>query len=172
MASVEPNNRIILDDFFSTDYADTIVWDHQLSGIFPKQDKKDSIYSHLKECRHVSVFKKEEVPERFHYRDNRRIPAIICLADEGWVIMSRAEYEKKQTEKRLPRITTGAHGYDNLLPAMQALFLARGPAFKKGLVIDSFENIQLYNMMTQILHITPAPNDGTFELANRILKQK
>jgi len=29
----------------------------------------------------------------------------------------------------------------------QAIFLAHGPAFKRGLTVDGFDNIQLYSLM-------------------------
>jgi hypothetical protein len=52
---------------------------------------------------------------------------------------------------------------------MRAIFIAHGKAFKKGRVIEPFENIQVYNVMTRILGLTPAPNDGKFDVARDIL---
>jgi hypothetical protein len=49
------------------------------------------------------------------------------------------------------------------------LFIAAGPAFKKGFVVDSFENIHLYNLMSAVLGIKPAPNDGDFEVVRSLL---
>jgi len=59
----------------------------------------------------------------------------------------------------------GGHGYDNELESMRAIFIAHGSAFKKGVVIEPFENIQVYNVMARILGLTPAPNDGNESVA-------
>lgn len=44
---------------------------------------------------------------------------------------------------------------------MRALFVAHGPAFKDGVTVAPFLNIELYNVMADIMGITPSPNDGT-----------
>ena len=48
---------------------------------------------------------------------------------------------------------------------MRAIFIAHGSAFKKGVVIEPFENIQIYNVMTRILGLTAARNDGDDSVA-------
>jgi len=59
------------------------------------------------------------------------------------------------------------HGYDNDDDNMKALFLGVGPVFSKfpGQVIPSFENVEVFNLVTQILNITETapPNNGTVE---------
>lgn len=35
----------------------------------------------------MSVYKKEDIPDRFHYKHNRRIQPILAVADEGWEIV-------------------------------------------------------------------------------------
>ena len=48
----------------------------------------DDIYSALKnasiELGHFSVYRKEEILERWHYKNNRRAPPILVLADESY----------------------------------------------------------------------------------------
>ena len=63
----------------------------------------------------------------------------------------------------------GTHGYDNREVDMEALFVAAGPSFKKGYVVDGFPNIELYNLMTQLLRVEPAPNNGTLGSLHEIL---
>jgi hypothetical protein len=48
---------------------------------------------------------------------------------------------------------------------MRAKFIAHGSAFKKGAVIEPFENIHVYNVMTRILGLTPPLNDGNESVA-------
>ncbi|CAG2233078.1 ENPP5 [Mytilus edulis] len=40
---------------------------------------------------HISVFKKEEIPDHWHYRNNRRIMPVFLLAEEGWSITTVSE---------------------------------------------------------------------------------
>jgi hypothetical protein len=52
---------------------------------------------------------------------------------------------------------------------MRAIFIAHGEAFKKGRVVAPFENIQVYNIMTRILGLKPAANDGNYRAAKAVL---
>ena len=74
---------------------------------------------------------------------------------------------KEKGEWQKPR---GAHGYDNQLESMRAIFIAHGKAFKEKKGIEPFENIHIYNIMTQILGLTPAKNDGSFAVARMVLR--
>jgi predicted AlkP superfamily pyrophosphatase or phosphodiesterase len=113
---------------------------------------------------HTQVYLREEVPERFHYRDNPRIPPVLILADEGWEITTQAAQAKRTKPER------GDHGYDNQLVSMGATFIAAGPAFRRGAVIPPFENIQVYNLLCAVLGLKPAPNDGDDRLVRAILR--
>lgn len=70
------------------------------------------------------------------------------------------------------RFGAGTHGFDPLLyPEMGALFIARGPAFKKGLMVPQFQNIHLYPMMAEVMGITPITEiDGKTAVLGDILK--
>jgi hypothetical protein len=52
---------------------------------------------------------------------------------------------------------------------MQAIFLARGPAFKKSVVVPPFRNIHLYELLAQLLGVTPARNDGSLDSVKSVL---
>ena len=64
----------------------------------------------------------------------------------------------------------GAHGYDNRVQSMQATFIARGPAFKRGYVAEPFENIHVYELMCKILALKPAKNDGDLKRVETMLR--
>lgn len=53
---------------------------------------------------------------------------------------------------------------------MEAIFLAHGPSFIEKTVIEPFENIEVYNLLCDLLHIEPAPNNGTHGSLNHLLK--
>ncbi|MFA5056910.1 MAG: hypothetical protein WC485_02250, partial [Opitutaceae bacterium] len=98
-----------------------------------------------------------------HYRDNPRISPVLVFADEGWEVTTRAAHAKR----RKPEY--GDHGYDNQLISMGATFIAAGPAFRHGVVLPPFENIQVYNLLCAVAGLHPAPNDGDDRLVRSAL---
>ena len=172
MAPLKPRNVVILDDSFQAGKAEQIIWNAEVTNIFPKNGQTAVIYRELsgRRLKHARCYLKEKIPSRFHYRHNRRIGGIVCLADEGWRIFSRQGYEDDLRNGKFPKHLIGAHGYDNLLPSMRATFLAHGPAFKRGSVVPPFDNINAYDIMTRILGLTPAKNDGKMKVARSVLR--
>ncbi|KAL5999535.1 hypothetical protein ACLOJK_037820 [Asimina triloba] len=109
----------------------------------------------------LKVFLKEELPERLHYSASERIPPIIGLLDEGY---------KVEVKRSNSRKCGGAHGYDNAYFSMRTIFVAHGPRFHRGRKVPSFENVQIYNLLTAILNIKGAENNGTSLFPNSILR--
>lgn len=171
MATVNLNNAILLDEMFDTNLAEHIFWTQELVSIFPREGKEEEIYSALKIKLppQARVYRKSEIPERFHYRHSPRIAPLIVVPDESWSLTNRQRFATLKANGDLQRLK-GAHGYDNQLESMRAIFIAHGKAFKQGKVIEPFENIHIYNLMTQILGLTPAKNDGSFVVARDVLR--
>jgi predicted AlkP superfamily pyrophosphatase or phosphodiesterase len=113
---------------------------------------------------HMRCWKKSAVPARLHYGSNPRIPPLLCLANDGWMINTQ-----KFMDDPNHHLSLGEHGYDNDDPAMRALFIAHGPAFKRGLVVAEFDNVDIYPLLAAILGIKPAPNDGDFNVVKPML---
>ncbi|HET7777070.1 MAG TPA: ectonucleotide pyrophosphatase/phosphodiesterase [Rudaea sp.] len=113
---------------------------------------------------HMRCWKKSSVPARLHYGSNPRIPPLLCLADDGWIINTQEVMDKPDH-----KISLGEHGYDNEDPAMGALFVAHGPAFKRGLVVPEFDNVDIYPLLAAILGIKAQPNDGDFNIVKPML---
>ena len=159
MATSIPRNAVFLDDHFNLSLAEEILWAGEIVQIFPKTGNEDKIMTGLNGIKHSTCWRKKDIPARLHYNEGKRIAPIVCSSDEGWNVTSRKRYEDwaKTTDMNLPR---GAHGYDNRYQSMQATFIARGPALKKGYVAEPFENIHVYELMCKILGLTPAKNDG------------
>jgi predicted AlkP superfamily pyrophosphatase or phosphodiesterase len=171
MATVNPSHVTLLDNYFDVKRAKRILWGEQLTHIFPNAGEEQTIYSALKGKRlgHARCYLKREVPARLRYRDSSRIGGIVCIADEGWRIMSRQRFEDNRRKGKISHHAIGAHGYDNMLASMRATFIARGPAFKRGVVVEPFPNVEVYNIMTRVLSLRPAPNDGTQRAARLVL---
>jgi predicted AlkP superfamily pyrophosphatase or phosphodiesterase len=173
MAKVEPNNVVLLDDYLPLKDAEHIAWGSQVTNIFPKAGSDQLIINALnkQQLAHAQCYRKQDLPERFHYRLSRRIGAIVCMADEGWRIFSRARYTQEHQKPDWPAHMIGAHGYDNQLPSMRAIFIASGPAFKQGgAVVEPFPNTDVYRVMTQVLGLAPAKNDGNDNTARTVLR--
>jgi len=106
---------------------------------------------------HYQCWNKGNLPPRWHYGTHPRIPAIICQMDEGWDALPKASIAKRAPQDR------GSHGYDNALPSMRAVFIARGPSFHQGQVIDGFDNVDVYPLLAHLLQVPAAPNDGDIQ---------
>jgi predicted AlkP superfamily pyrophosphatase or phosphodiesterase len=114
----------------------------------------------------LHAYLREETPERLHYRENPRIPPVVLIADDHWMIESKVGWPNF-----VLTYNRGNHGWDPALPNMGALFIANGPAFRHGTEIPDFENIHLYNLLCATLGLTPAPNDGDQRLARAVLRR-
>ncbi|XP_046496656.1 bis(5'-adenosyl)-triphosphatase ENPP4 isoform X1 [Equus quagga] len=122
-----------------------------VAAVLPKINRTE-VYNTLKTCHpHLNVYLKEEIPARFHYQHNDRIPPLILVADEGWTI------GRNKSSSKL-----GDHGYDNSLPSMHPFLAAHGPAFHKGYKHSTINIVDIYPMMCHILGLKPHPNNGTF----------
>ena len=173
MAKVDPKNNVFLDDHFDVadkKIADPIIWTGEIVQIFPKPGMEDRVMDSLKDIKHTTCWRKKDIPERFHYKEGPRVAPVICSSEEGWAMTNHKRYNEWAAESNPDQIR-GAHGYDNEIPSMRATFIAHGPAFKQHLLAEPFSNIQVYNVMTRILHLKPASNDGNFDLADQILKK-
>ena len=170
MASVRLTNAILLDKLFDTILASRIFWTREIVSIFPRAGKEDEIYQSLKRRLPPQgrVYRKAEMPARFHYSQSPRIAPLLVLPAEGWILTNRKAFAEMQAKGETKR-SKGGHGYDNQLPSMRAIFIAHGEAFKKGKVVSPFENIQVYNIMAKILGLKPAVNDGNYRAAKAVL---
>ncbi len=155
MSATSPDRMVFLDQFVNLDHielASSIV----NVGIDPKPGYAAEVERALLAPHpHLQCWKKEKLPGRFHYGHNERIPAIQCMADDGWMVSTRAT-ESKRTHPLL-----GEHGYDNDSPKMRALFVAHGPSFKQNVTVPVFDNINVYALLTKLIGVKPLRNEGT-----------
>ena len=161
MAKVEQQQMIKLDQLFDEKLAALVLWTPELVSIFPKPGELEAIYQQLNASLppQAKVFKKAELPERWHYQSSKRIAPLLVVPETGWRLMQAGKLQEWLKKPGLSPVT-GSHGYDNNSPQMQAIFIGHGPVFEKGSQIPAFSNIELYNLMCRILAIKAAPNDG------------
>ncbi|KAM6185869.1 ectonucleotide pyrophosphatase/phosphodiesterase family member 5 [Rhynchocyon petersi] len=152
--------RIIeLDQYLDKDHY-IMIDQSPVAAILPKEGKFEEVYEALAHAHpNLTVYKKEEIPERWHYRNNSRIQPIIAVADEGWYIL----------QNKSAGFLLGNHGYDNALPDMHPIFLAHGPAFRKNFTKESMNLTDLYPLLCHLLGITDMPHNGSFQNVQDLL---
>ncbi|KAI9490532.1 alkaline-phosphatase-like protein [Zychaea mexicana] len=168
MSATDAKSRTIYyDDEFTEDEMSRIrsVEGDPLLLIRPHTNDDDSVdvlykaFLRLKQKTggHFRVYRRQDIPDRFHFRDNVRIPPLLVLPDNEWIITTRNN----------PWISRGVHGYDNLDEQSRAIFVGQGPFFwedhEKGTTLEPFWNVELYSMFTRILDLEPASNNGTLK---------
>jgi predicted AlkP superfamily pyrophosphatase or phosphodiesterase len=105
---------------------------------------------------HMTCWAKANIPARFHYGANVRVPPYLCLADDGpggaWSIEKTAPTKAREG---------GNHGYDNAAPDMSALFIANGPAFAAGKRVGDLDNVDVAPLLRDLIGLPAAPTlDG------------
>jgi predicted AlkP superfamily pyrophosphatase or phosphodiesterase len=166
MAPLIDGQVIFLDDYIDLSKVTVVTWSPVLE-LLPRGRSVDDLYQELHgKHRALAVYRREETPAQWHYRDNPRIPPIVGLADEGWQITS---HERLANSEAAGTFTKGDHGYDPRLKSMHGLFVAAGPRVRQG-VVPEFENIEIYNFLCNILNLTPAANDGHQGFARKLLR--
>ncbi|WP_426689735.1 ectonucleotide pyrophosphatase/phosphodiesterase [Rhodanobacter ginsengiterrae] len=114
---------------------------------------------------HMQCWDKTRVPARLAYGRNARVPQLLCLANVHWRITTTENAARRKGEVNL-----GDHGFDNAEPLMQAIFVAHGPAFRVGARVPAFPNVDVYPLMTHLLGVPPAANDGDYDAVKDMLK--
>ncbi|XP_061099959.1 ectonucleotide pyrophosphatase/phosphodiesterase family member 5 [Conger conger] len=161
MAQMSPERVVELDEYLSRDQY-TWVGKSPVVGILPREGRLEEVY-HALAGAHPSlrVYRKEEIPERFHYRHSGRIMPLVLAAEEGWTVV----------QNRSDGLMHGNHGYDNALPSMHPVFVARGPAFRQGYNKTWARSVDLYPLMCHILDLPPAPNNGSLANVRDLLRE-
>jgi predicted AlkP superfamily pyrophosphatase or phosphodiesterase len=163
MASTSPDRIIPIGDYLNPADVDVIDIDSHL-GLNLRTGSTDELYRRLSHAhRRLRVYRRDETPTAWRYRDQPRIPAIVGVADEGWTIV--------RSGKGIPFVgeARGNHGFDPSLRSMHGMLIAAGPAFRRGVVAPPFQNIHIYNMLAAAMRVRPAPNDGDPAVAAQLL---
>lgn len=164
MEPVSPDRTILLDDYVSLSSVD-VDFAGPNAGLRPKTGTPAELADKFRgKHPHLSVWLRNEVPARLHYRASHRIAPVVLSADPGW-------YLTTHDALRVKRLTfeRGAHGFDPATPNMGALFIANGPSFRRAHEFADVENIHVYNLLCAVLGLQPAQNDGDDRLVREAL---
>ncbi|XP_029023583.1 ectonucleotide pyrophosphatase/phosphodiesterase family member 3 isoform X2 [Betta splendens] len=109
------------------------------------------------------AYLKAHLPKRLHFAHSRRIEDVGVLVEPKWL------FERKPGS--LTFCSGGNHGYDNDADSMHAMFVSYGPQIRHQTEIEAFSNTELYNLMCDLLEISPVDNNGTHGSMNHVLRR-
>ena len=159
MTEISDEKFISIEQSVNPDWVERIVSTNPTS-IFCKEGCRDTLFEQLSKVKHISVWRKEEVPAHLNYGTSNHLGDLIVAPDLGWQFATT------------PRGLNGAHGYDINEPDMQIIFRACGPDFKRGYTLPhSFSNVDLYSILAELLKIEPAKTDGSLEKVQELFSK-
>jgi len=138
-----------------------------IAMIEPQVSDFDSVYARLKRNEfHYKVYKKENIPDYFHFKNNVNIFSILLSADIGWSIVNDKQFSKMKKYGN-----KGNHGYEKEFLDMHGILIAKGPSFKSKYKTGTVWNIDINPLLCKIFNINPNPNiDGKLERIEFLLK--
>lgn len=153
MYEVLPERNLLLNAFIDIERVQVYEYG-PVAVVEPEPDYLDEAYAVLRTAHpHLHVYRREDLPAHWRFSAHPRIGALVLVADLGWSI--------ERPRFGLGRgFLTATHGWPPEYPEMHGIFVARGPAFRPGARQDCLEAIHLYAMMTELLGLEPAPNEG------------
>jgi len=163
MGEIHGDMYVDADEDIPVEWISHILGYNPVILVEPEPEYTDSVYRILKNKAHINVWKKSEVPEHLHYGTNERISSLVVVADSGWSVGTKSE----------PGFGVGGtHGYDPRNTDMHAIFYASGPDFRTNYIHPEFYNVDIYSLLTALLQIEPAANDGNFQRVVGMLREK
>ncbi|UZU00118.1 ectonucleotide pyrophosphatase/phosphodiesterase [Chryseobacterium fluminis] len=127
-----------------------------------------TVYKELKaeKTENYEVYLDKKLPKYLHFRtkDDRysRIGQILLIPRAPKIFLEKGK-----------KTSVGKHGYNpKLVPEMKATFMAWGPEFKTNLIIDEFQNTNVYPLIAEILGLKiDQPIDGKLKVLKETLKK-
>ncbi len=160
MCGTSEDRVVMLNEFIPKEWIEEIQGSDPTWIIKVKAGNENKMLTKLSEIEHVSAWPSSEVPERLHFGKNPRTLDFVVVADSAWSVF----YDRKGS------YFGGAHGFDNRNTDMHAIFYGLGPLFKKNYSQATFPNVSLYPLMCEILDLEAAPNDGSLEDVEGMLR--
>ncbi|ODN05640.1 Ectonucleotide pyrophosphatase/phosphodiesterase family member 6 [Orchesella cincta] len=161
-----------LDDYINASDVYKVLDRGAVFAITPYAKRLEQVYEGLKGKEGFDVYRREEIPEHFHYKNNRLVQDILVVAQPNYFIRGLA-----QSSKQVPRDPAtvqywgGTHGYPNMTE-MRTIFFAKGPGFKKGLVHPPIQLVDVYQIFAHLLDIPARPHNGSWTRVSGMLTSR
>ena len=157
MAATGIDRIVRIDDYLKPSWYERIIGSAP-ALIYTREGYRDSVLTALANVPHIAAYRKENIPPHLQYGANRNIGDVVAIPESGW-----------QFTNATPR-QLGAHGYDPECPDMHGIFYAFGPDFKQNHRHPIIHITDVYPLLTQLLGIKPASNDGNLERVRGMLR--
>lgn len=167
MQTIDRKNKAIpLDDLVSRDDFRTFGGGSQMYLYAKSPDKIEPAYRQLKKAaKHYKVYRKKDIPARYHFKNHPSAPDILIDADLPWSLGWKERLAKSPAGG-------GTHGYDPANKSMHGIFYARGPNIKAGVTLPSTRNVNVYPFVLELLDLKVLePVDGKIDDLRPALKK-
>ncbi len=115
-----------------------------------------------------NVYRRADVPPDLHYNSNAREGDPVVIPTGPYAITARNP--NADGGNRKPPV--GGHGYDaRTMPSMKAIFYAVGPDIRAGVVLPSFQNVDVYPLVARLLGLKAGTVDGELHPVEGMLKE-
>lgn len=161
MAAISNDKKVAILDYLKPEWLDYKAVINPIMSLQAKPGYQDSIAAALKKVPHIKFWRAGKLPKRLHYGTNPRVHDFVIEAEKGYSLVN----------KKNQNIKGGTHGYDNKQKDMQAIFYAKGPAFKINKEVGSFQNVSVYPLIAKILDLKIDTVDGQLSEVKSMLKK-
>jgi len=151
MAATDPSRVVWLDDLVDPAALD-IIYAGAAAFLEPVPGREAEVEAALVDRHpHAECWTRSSIPARLALGRNPRVSSIVCAAEPGWLLATRARPVTRPG---------GAHGYDPAAPEMAALFIAHGPAIRPGTVLQELDSVDVHPLLGPLLGIAVSAGDG------------
>lgn len=151
MAATDPSRVVWLDDLVDPTALD-IIYAGAAAFLEPVAGREAEVEAALvRRHPHAECWTRSTIPARLALGRNPRVASIVCAAEPGWLLATRARPVTRPG---------GAHGYDPAAPEMAALFIAHGPAIRPGVTLNDLDSVDVQPLLGRLLGIAVPAGDG------------
>jgi predicted AlkP superfamily pyrophosphatase or phosphodiesterase len=168
MVATAAERVVILDDYLDLGkvHVDT---DGSSAALRPLDGDVEALFRAVEKLPHAKAYRVADLPRHLRFGGNPRIAPVWVLSEEGWHVGTRASFDRLRRRYPSRGYLGGDHGYDPTVRTMHGIFIAHGPGFRRGVELEAFENVHIYNLLCALLNLPPAPNDGDDRLVGAAL---
>eukprot|EP00794_Sanderia_malayensis_P017427 gene17427-19171_t len=164
--NINTEKKIYLEDYLDEKLQSSfdVVDDGPITMIVPKAMKDLNILvAKLNGSnQHMEVYKKEDLPEHFHFKHENRTTPLILVADEEWQVHARRIKDPNDIRKAIM-------GYSSAIRATHSIFIAKGPAFRKSIRLDMINNVDVYQLLCAAIKLQAKPHNGSGYMLSNIM---
>ena len=93
MIEVSPSRKVTLDDYIDVNKIEIISYSPALMFNVEGEGEKEFFESLKKKEGNFKVYLKENIPDRYHLKNNSRVPEVLMVAEEGYTINTKQFFE-------------------------------------------------------------------------------